>query len=64
MECSPETKLNKQFPFSYSSFAGSSQLADGSGDLNRIDGDRTRRHATRGEFADGKVRRKKTRILR
>ncbi|KAK9529471.1 hypothetical protein VZT92_013560 [Zoarces viviparus] len=41
MEFSPETKLNKQLIFSYNSFAGSSELADGSSDftcdLNKID---------------------------
>ncbi|XP_031704454.1 glutathione hydrolase 7-like isoform X2 [Anarrhichthys ocellatus] len=33
MEVSPETKLNKQLIFSYNSFAGSSELADGSSDF-------------------------------
>ncbi|XP_054473509.1 glutathione hydrolase 7-like isoform X2 [Anoplopoma fimbria] len=33
MEVSPEAKLNKQLHFSYNSFAGSSQLADGSSDF-------------------------------
>ncbi|XP_068450509.1 glutathione hydrolase 7-like isoform X2 [Clinocottus analis] len=33
MELSPETQLNKQFSFSYSSFNGSSHLPDGSSDF-------------------------------